>query len=194
VIDPVTSDQASGTLSFGEANSSDTYSVNVAPTSETSVYLGNFAVDEVNSSNAQTSVGFHFNFDTSTLDHELTQSYNVSLTDQTPTGVSQTTSQTVSVTIGGSGNDSFVFHPGIGTDVVANAKLTDTYDLRGFASITTGSQLAELLHEAQTGQDQSVFASTNDGHDTTINLGNHDSVTLTNIQLASLHANNFMVG
>ena len=64
----------------------------------------------------------------------------------------------------------------------------------GFASITSTNQLAELLHEAQTGQAQSVFASTNDGHDTTINLGNHDSVTLTNVQLASLHASNFMVG
>jgi hypothetical protein len=39
-----------------------------------------------------------------------------------------------------------------------------------------------------------VFSLTNDGHDTTIDLGNHDSITLSNVQLASLHANNFIIG
>jgi hypothetical protein len=34
----------------------------------------------------------------------------------------------------------------------------------------------------------------NGGHDTVINLGNHDSITLTHIQLADLHANNFIIG
>jgi large repetitive protein len=194
VIDPVVSDQASGTLSFGGTSSSDTYSVDVAPTDKNAVYLGNFTVDASASlTNGQVSAGFHFNFNASTIDHEVTQSYNVSLIDQTPAGASQTVSQTVSVTIGGTANDSFVFHPGVGTDIVANAKPTDTFDLKGFSAIANNSQLAELLHEAQTGQYQSVFAATNNGHDTTINLGNHDMITLTNIQLASLHPSNFII-
>jgi len=34
---------------------------------------------------------------------------------------------------------------------------------------------------------------TNGGHDTVINLGNHDSITLANIQLAALHTSNFII-
>jgi hypothetical protein len=81
------------------------------------------------------------------------------------------------VKVGGTGNDSFVFHAGIGKDIVANAKSTDTIILDGFSSIASNDRLATLLQEAQTGIAQSVFSSTNGGHDTTINLGNHDSIT-----------------
>jgi hypothetical protein len=43
------------------------------------------------------------------------------------------------------------------------------------------------------GEPQSLFQAANNGHDTVINLGNHDSITLANVQLAELHASNFIV-
>jgi hypothetical protein len=193
VVDPVVPDLASGKLSLGAAQSSDTYSVEVAPENENSAYTGNFTIDAPNVSNGQVSTGWHFNFDETNANQEVTQSYNVSLVDTKPSGISQTTSQTVSVTIGGAGHDSFIFHPGVGTEIVANAKSTDTIELNGFSAVANNHQLATLLQEAQAGISQSVFSSANDGHDTTINLGNHDSITLAHIQLANLHANNFII-
>jgi len=193
VIDPVAPDLTNGMLSFGEANLGDTYSFEVSPENQASAYLGNFTVDAGSTVNGQEAVEWHFNIDPSAINQEITQSYNVSLVDNQPQGTSQTTSQTVSVTIGGPGNDSFVFHPGIGTDIVANPQNSDTFELSGFSAITNMSQLSTLLHEAQTGISQSVFVSTNDGQDTTINLGNHDSITLSHVQLANLHASNFII-
>jgi hypothetical protein len=99
----------------------------------------------------------------------------------------------VTVTVAGSGNDAFVFHPGFGADVIVHAASSDTFELDGFSSITSGKQLASLLAEAQAGQPQSVFHSANGGHDTVINLDNHDSITLTNVHMADLHASNFII-
>ena len=90
-------------------------------------------------------------------------------------------------------NDRFVFHPGIGADIIAKAASTDTIELNSFSSISSDAQLATLLNDAQTGQFQTLFKSTNDGHDTVINLGNHDSITLVNFHLADLHASNFII-
>ena len=70
---------------------------------------------------------------------------------------------------------------------------SNTIELDGFSSLTGHSQLASLLAEAQAGQPQSMFQSENGGHDTLINLGNHDSITLTNVHLADLHASNFVI-
>jgi hypothetical protein len=33
----------------------------------------------------------------------------------------------------------------------------------------------------------------NGGHDTVINLGNHDTITLANVQIAELSAKNFII-
>lgn len=85
------------------------------------------------------------------------------------------------------------FHSGVGADVVVNATSSNTIELDGFSSVTSHSQLASLLAEAQAGQSQSMFQSGNGGHDTLINLGNHDSITLTNDHLVDLHASNFIV-
>jgi 20S proteasome alpha/beta subunit len=99
----------------------------------------------------------------------------------------------VSVTAGGLGSDTFVFHPGVGANVIANLGSADKIELDGFSSVTDSNQLTMLLNEAQTGQQQSMFQSTNDGHDTVINLGNHDSITLANVHVADLHASNFII-
>src|SRR5262249_22677305 len=104
-----------------------------------------------------------------------------------------TATQSIAVTIGGPGNDAFVFKPGFGTDVIANATTSDTIELDWFSSVTSINQLQTQLAEAQNGQAQSLFESANGGHDTVINLGNHDSIILANIQLAALHASNFII-
>jgi hypothetical protein len=104
-----------------------------------------------------------------------------------------TASQLVSVTIAGPGNDAFVFHPGVGAKTIVNAGPSDTIELDGFSSVTSNNQLATLLNEAQTGQPQSLFQSVNGGHDTMINLGNHDSITLTGVHSSDLHASDFII-
>jgi serralysin len=111
---------------------------------------------------------------------------------QAPSGASSASaSQAASVMI--ASNDTFVFRPGMGADVIANAGSTDTIELDGFSSVTSNTQLAALLSEAQTGQPQALFQSTNGDHDTMINLGNHDSITLMNVHIADLHASNFLI-
>jgi hypothetical protein len=94
--------------------------------------------------------------------------------------------------VGGPGNDSFVFHPGLGA-VIVNAGGTDTFELDGFSSVATNQQLTLLLHDAQTGQPQSMFESVNGGHDTVINLDSHDSITLLDVHIADLHASDFIM-
>jgi hypothetical protein len=110
---------------------------------------------------------------------------------QAPSGTPSPATQAASVIV--ASNDTFVFRPGIGADVVANAGSADTMELDGFSSVTSNAQLTALLHDAQTGQSQALFQSTNNGHDTVINLGNHDSITLTNVHIADLHASNFII-
>lgn len=65
-------------------------------------------------------------------------------------------------------------------------------ELDGFSSVA-GSELAALFRDTQTGQSQTLFQLSNDRHDTVTNLGNHDSLTPTNVHIADLHANDFIV-
>jgi hypothetical protein len=117
----------------------------------------------------------------------------VAVTDDHADGTHSSATQAVTVTVAGPGNDAFVFHPGVGSETIVNAASADTIELDGFASVANSHQLAQLLSEAQAGQSQSLFAAANGGHDTVINLGNHDSITLTNVHLADLHASNFII-
>ena len=193
VIDPPAPSSASGTISFNEINPNDAYAVNVTPRDKESGYLGDFTVGAMIGATGQESVGWQFNFNSNDVAQTVTQSYEVTVADNHANGTNSTISQTISVTIGGHGQDTFVFKPGFGADVIANAKSSDTIELDGFSSITNNSQLATLLHEAQIGQSQSVFQSANDGRDTIVNLGNHDSITLASVHLADLHASNFII-
>jgi len=147
----------------------------------------------VNATNGQAAVAWHFDLDPNTVTQATTQSYQVTLADTHADGISTATSQTVSVTIGAPANDSFIFHPGFGADVVVNAHSTDTIELDGFAAVLTSNTLASLLQDAQNGQPQTMFHAVNGGHDTLIVLDSHDSITLTNVRLADLHASNFIV-
>ncbi len=194
VIDPVVmQDTADGTLSFSDSDPTDTHGVSVTPQNGGVGYLGSFVADAVNAANGQDTVGWHFNLASGSVAQTVTQSYHVSVADQHADGTTGTASQVVSVTIAGPGNDAFVFHPGVGAETIVNAGPSDTVELDGFSSVTSNDQLATLLNDAQTGQAQSLFQSVNGGHDTMINLGNHDSITLRGVQIADLHASNFVI-
>ena len=194
VVDPaVPQALAGGAFLFNESDSTGKYTVSVAPQDGGLGYVGSFTVDAGNTTNGQESVGWQFNVDPNSITQTMTQSYNVTVADAEPNGTNNTAVQSISVTIGGPGNDTFVFKPGLGADVIANATSSDTFELDGFSSVTGINQLQTLLTEAQTGQSQSLFESSNGGHDTVINLGNHDSITLANVQVADLHASNFIV-
>jgi hypothetical protein len=127
-------------------------------------------------------VGWHFNLDPDSATQTVAQLYDVAIAE---THSSVAAIQIVSVTIG--------FRPGVGTDVIANAGSADRIELDGFSTITDANQLAVLLNEAQAGQSRSLFQSADNGHDTVMNLGNHDIITLVNVHLADLHASNFII-
>jgi hypothetical protein len=173
---------------FGFDESGNAFTVSVAPQNGGAGYVGSFTADISNAASGQETVEWQFNLDPSSVAQTLTQTYNVTLAN----GAS-TATQSVSVTVGGPGNDTFVFKPGVGADVVANATSADTIELDGFAAVISINQVQTALAEAQAGQAQALFQAANGGHDTIINLGTHDSITLVNVQLAELHASNFVV-
>ena len=71
-----------------------------------------------------------------------------------------------SVSIGGPGNDNFVFAPGVGADTITNFNpKADTIELDHFANIKSVQQLASLITTDAQG-------------DAVITLGHHDSITL----------------
>jgi Ca2+-binding RTX toxin-like protein len=82
--------------------------------------------------------------------------------------------QMVSVSVGGPGNDNFVFKPGIGADTIVNFNPhNDTIELDHFANVQSVQELASLI--------------TADVHgNAVIDLGNHDSITLANTTSAQL--------
>ena len=81
-----------------------------------------------------------------------------------------------SVSVGGPGNDNFVFHPGIGADTVANFNpQDDTIELDHFANVQNVQQLAALIGT--------------DAHgDAVIELGHNDSITLPGVTQSYLQA------
>jgi VCBS repeat-containing protein len=194
VIDPAAKqDLASGTLSFSDPGPTATESVTVSPQNGGAGYVGNFTVDAVTTANGQDSAAWHFNLDSNPGATTVAQSYEVTVADHHTDGTNSTATQSVTVTIVGSGNDAFVFHPGVGADTIVNATAADTIELDGFSSVTSNKQLASLLADAQAGEPQSLFQTAHGGHDTLINLGNHDVITLTNVPLSALHASDFIV-
>ena len=194
VVDPaVTQALSSGAFLFNELDSTGKYTVSVSPQDGGLGCVGSFTVDAATAANGQELVGWQFNLGSNSVAQTATQSYDVTLTDTQPNGATTTATQSLAVTIGGPGNNTFVFHPGMGADVIANATSSDTIELDGFSSVTSINQLQALLTEAQTGQSQSLFESANGGHDTVIDLGNHDSIILANLQIAALHASHFII-
>ena len=87
-----------------------------------------------------------------------------------------TLNQTVAVSIGGPGADSFVFAPGIGAETIANFDPQhDTIELNGFTDAHTVAELQSLI--------------TTDLHgDAVIDLGHNDSITLAGVTASHLQA------
>ena len=104
----------------------------------------------------------------------LTQSYNVAVSDaENPTA---NLHQIVSVSIGGPGNDSFLFSPGIGNDTVVNFNpQSDIIELDNFANIHSVQELASSI-------------ATDTGGDSVIDLGHNDSITLSGVTASYLQA------
>jgi hypothetical protein len=74
-----------------------------------------------------------------------------------------------------------------------NVKSTDIIELDGFSSVTSADQVQAYLNEAANNQTQPLFQTANAGHDTVLNLGNNDILTLANVHVTDLHANNFII-
>ena len=114
ITDPPPNEPANveGAISFTGGSPADTYSASVTP--EGPNYAGTFSLDPVTESNRTVSVAFEFMPSNDQLNlapgQTLTQSYNVSVIDAQNPGANS--NQTVSVSLGGPGNDNFVFHPG----------------------------------------------------------------------------------
>ena len=115
------------------------------------------------------------------LDHlmAVTQSYTVS--DSSNPGVAQT----VAVSIGGLGNDQFVFKPGVGADTMVNfptasnsqgSYVGDTIELDNFSNIQSVHDVLQHL-------------STDAHGNAVVDLGNHDSITFQGISAATVTAN-----
>jgi hypothetical protein len=158
---------AAGTLA--EADSSG--AVTASFTAYGSNYLGTFSLNQASVVAGDSIVSWEFDFDNQQVTlapgETLTQSYNVSLSDTQNAAASQ--SQTVSVTVGGPGNDNFVFAPGIGADTVVNFNAQQsTLELDHFSNAQTVQEL------------QALIAADTHG-DAVIDLGHNDSLTLAGV-------------
>ena len=149
---------------------------NATVTPEGSGYAGSFSLDTASESNGSTSVGWQFSLADDQINvapnQTVTQGYDVSVTG--PQG--SAASQEVSVSIGGTGNDNFVFQPGIGADTIVNFNPQhDTIELDHFANAQTVQELQSLI--------------TPDAHgNAVIDLGHGDSITLDGTTPAQLQA------
>jgi hypothetical protein len=166
----------SGTITFADTDTANTRTASVAP--EGSNTIGTFSVAPINESNGNASVDWQFDLGNDQINlapgQTVTQSYDVQVTDaQNP---AQNVNQTVSVSIGGPGNDNFVFAPGVGADTIINFNpQADTIELDHFAGAQTTQQLASLI--------------TTDAHgDAVIELGDNDSITIPGVSASYLQA------
>ena len=156
-------------ISLAGAEPADTFSEHV--TSDGSNYIGSVSLSAVTLSNGGTSVDFEFWLGSDQINlaprQTLTQSYNVSVTDAQ--NAAANVNQSVSVSIGGPGNDNFVFTPGVGADTIVNFNAqNDTIELDHFANARTIQELQSLI-------------STDIHGNAVIDFGHNDSVTLPGI-------------
>jgi hypothetical protein len=174
VASTATADGVSGDIALADSDAASGLSAGFTP--DGSNYLGSFSLDTPTESNGNVSVGFEFMAPNDQINlapgETLTQSYNVTVADaQNP---AENLNQTISVTIGGPGNDNFVFAPGIGADTITNFNPQhDTIELDHFAAAQTVQELQSLI--------------TTDVHgDAVINLGHNDSITVAGVNVPEL--------
>jgi hypothetical protein len=167
---------ASGTIAFTDADPTDTHAATFAPHNGGTGYIGSFALGSVTDTGGSGSVGWTFSAAATAvaaLTSAVTQSYDVTIDDHHGGG---TAVQQIDVSFGTSHADNFVFHPGFGTDVIANfvtdGDAADTIELDGFG-INNTTDLAALIHE-------------NGNHDAVLALGHGDSITFAGVTAAQL--------
>jgi hypothetical protein len=191
---PVTQgDLAHGTFTFKEPDPTGNVTTLVSEQNAASGYVGTFTIDAAISDRGQQLVGWHFDLDPNSIVQTTAQTYDVTAAAVQPNGTNILATQSITVIVGGPGNDNFVFRPGFGADIIANAKSTDTIELDGFSSVASINELQMALNDVKTGHAQPLFQETADGHDVVISLDNHDTITLQNVQLANLNASNFII-
>ena len=169
---------ADGVISFALADppSPSGNPANASFTPEGSGYIGAFSLDPVSESNGSGTVGWQFQLGNDQINLPLgqteTQSYGVTVAN----GQNTVVNETVSVSIGGPGNDNFVFHPGVGADTITNFNAqVDTIELDQFANAKSIQQLAAAI--------------TSDAHgDAVIDLGHNDSITIPGVTANYLQA------
>ena len=172
ITDPPATDVVTGEISLTGAAPSDQLTASV--TAEGTNYSGHFDLGPVSEGNSGTTVEFDFTNDQINIasGQTITQSYDIAVADAQSPAANQ--NLTASVSIGGPGNDNFVFAPGIGADTIANFNPQhDSIELDHFANAQTVQELQSLV--------------TNDGHgDAVINLGHHDSITVAGVTAPEL--------
>jgi hypothetical protein len=163
------------------------------PPSESVTLVGNYtgdtwtAVDDGNggvnvfdppaaSSNGDGSAGFMPTNEQITFGPNGEVTYTID--SSTSTGMTATQSQTTTansgVVLGGPGNDTFVFQPGMGGETIANFNpQQDTLSFDHFTAAQTAQELQSLIMTDTQGE-------------AVINLGHNDSVTLTGVTPAQL--------
>jgi hypothetical protein len=104
----------------------------------------------------------------------------------TPSGGAPSSSLLQTVSSSTAGLDTFVFRPDMRTDPILSAASADTFEPDGFLWPTSKAQLAAPLIDAQTDHSQTL-------HDTVIDPGNHDSITLMRAYIGDSHAGNFII-
>ena len=167
---------ANGTITAADTDASNTQTASFTP--DGSGYSGNFSLGAVSVNDGSVSVDWNFSLANDQIQlgtaQIVNQSYDVSVSDAHNPALN--VNQTVSVAIGGPGNDNFVFAPGIGAETIANFNpQNDTIQLNGFTDAQSQQQLASLI--------------SNDAHgDAVINLGHNDSITLPGMSPTELHA------
>lgn len=167
-------DGATGVIAFPDSGNASTASF--AP--DDPDYIGTFSLGAVNANNGIGSVDWQFSFGDGPVGLRsgqiLTQSYNVAVADAGNAATS--VHSTVSVSIGGPGNDNFVFSPGIGGDTIVNFNpQADTIELDHFGNIHSIQELASLI---ATGADGNAI----------IDLGHGNSITLPGMTASDLQA------
>jgi hypothetical protein len=96
------------------------------------------------------------------------------------------------VSLGGPGNDSFIFHPGAAAGVATNAGSADPMQFERVWS-GAGNQQRAFSHDAPTGPAQAHFETTHDGHDTSVDPGHHGSAAAMDFQFTDPHVSHFII-
>jgi hypothetical protein len=175
-IGPTGADTINGSLALSDSDPSNAQIASFTP--EGSDYAGSFSLGSLSLSAGNAAVDWVFSLANDQINlgtaETETQSYVVSVAD--PQNPATDVNQTVSVSMGGPGNDNFVFAPGIGADTIANFDPQhDTIELDHFGNAQTVAELQSLI--------------TSDAHgNAVIDLSHTDSITLPGMSPAELHA------